>query len=72
MSDVNEIIGKFVILITVAVILGVLLSYPAMLLWNGCLVPAVNGVNQISWLQAWGLMILAGLFSAKITTTNSK
>jgi len=43
------------------VLLGLLFSLPVMLLWNGCLVGAVSGVNEISWLQAWGLMVLCGL-----------
>lgn len=43
-------------------IVGAVFSFPVMLLWNGCLVPAINGVNEISWLQAWGLMILVNIF----------
>jgi hypothetical protein len=36
-------------------------------LWNGCLVPAVDGVNKIEWLQAWGLQFLINmLFKASI------
>jgi hypothetical protein len=30
------------------------------MLWNGCLVGAVTGINEVTWLQAWGLNILAG------------
>ena len=40
------------------VALSFILSYPLMLLWNGCLVPAVAGVSQVTWLQTWGLVIL--------------
>ena len=40
------------------VALSFILSYPLMLLWNGCLVPAVVGVSQVTWLQTWGLAIL--------------
>ena len=40
------------------VALSFILSYPLMLLWNGCLVPAVAGVSEVSWLQTWGLVIL--------------
>jgi hypothetical protein len=43
-------------------IVGAVFSLPVMLLWNGCLVPAITGVNEISWLQAWGLMILVNIF----------
>jgi len=31
------------------------------MLWNGCLVPAVDGVKPIGWLQAWGLQFLIGI-----------
>lgn len=43
-------------------LVGLVFSLPVMLLWNGCLVPAITGVNDITWLQAWGLMILVNIF----------
>ena len=48
-------------IVGVVVALGLLFSLPVMLLWNGCLVGAISGVNEITWLQAWGLMVLSGL-----------
>lgn len=48
--------------IGVSLLFSLVLSLPVMWLWNSCLVPAVSGVNEIGWLQAWGLMILAALF----------
>jgi hypothetical protein len=59
-------------LIIVATIFGAVLSYPVMLLWNGCLAPAINGINQITWLQAWGLMVLSSLLIKSSTTVTSK
>jgi len=51
------------------VILGLLFSLPVMLLWNGCLVGAIAGVNEITWLQAWGIMVLFGLlFKSSVDT----
>lgn len=38
-----------------------LLSWPVYMLWNGCLVGAVAGVAEVTWLQAWGLSVLFGL-----------
>jgi hypothetical protein len=38
-----------------------LFSLPVMLLWNGCLVDAVSGVAEITWLQGWGISILCGI-----------
>ena len=38
-----------------------LLSYPAMLLWNLCLVPAVPALAEVGWLQMWGIATLIGI-----------
>ena len=43
------------------VFLSFLLSVPVLLLWNGCLVGAVSGVHEITWLQAWGISLLCGM-----------
>lgn len=43
------------------VFLSFLLSWPVYMLWNGCLVGAVNGVNEVTWLQAWGINFLFGM-----------
>lgn len=48
--------------IGVIFIVGLLVSVPTMLLWNGCLVPAVDGVHEITVLQALGLSVLASFF----------
>jgi hypothetical protein len=55
--------------VSLVVLLGLLFSLPVMLLWNGCLVGAIVGINEISWLQAWGIMILFGLlFKSSVDT----
>jgi hypothetical protein len=65
MKDIAE---AFFLIVGIVVVLGLLFSYPVMLLWNGCLVPAVDGVKEIGWLQAWGIMILTGiLFKTSVT-----
>jgi len=38
--------------------LSFVLSWPVMMLWNGCLVDAVEGVKEVTWLQGWGLSAL--------------
>jgi len=44
------------------------LSWPVMILWNECLMPAVEGIKEIGWIQAWGISALCGvLFKANIT-----
>jgi hypothetical protein len=48
-------------IVALVVFIGLLLSLPVMLLWNYCLVGAITGVNEIGWLQAWGILVLCGL-----------
>ena len=47
--------------ITLLVFVSFLLSWPVYMLWNGCLVDAVTGVKEVTWLQAWGLNVLFGI-----------
>jgi phosphotransferase system glucose/maltose/N-acetylglucosamine-specific IIC component len=64
----KELSAMFFMIVGIIVVLGLLFSYPVMLLWNGCLVPAVDGIKEIGWLQAWGLMVLFGiLFKTTVT-----
>jgi hypothetical protein len=51
-------------------LLSFLLSWPVYMLWNGCLVSAVAGVSEVTWLQAWGITILCGFLFK--TSINSK
>ena len=46
-------------------------GWPVVELWNGCLVPAVDGVKQIGWLQAWGLQFLINMLF-KVSIVNKK
>ena len=68
----RELIGTIVLAVLLIVVVGLIISYPVMLLWNGCLVPAVTGLNQIGWLQAWGLLILSGLLIRTSHSPKSK
>ena len=45
-------------ILAIMVFIGFLLSWPVMFLWNNCLVGAVAGISEITWLQAWGIKIL--------------
>lgn len=64
----REVIGTVVVAIVVVIILGLIISYPVMLLWNGCLVGAVAGVNPITWMQAWGILILSGFLFKSVVS----
>lgn len=47
--------------IATLVFLSFVLSWPVMALWNGCLVDAVSGIKEITWLQGWGISLLCGI-----------
>ena len=67
MNHITHAIGAFIIVVAGALFVSFLLAWPVMELWNGCLVPAVEGTNQIGWLQAWGLQFLINmLFNVSI------
>lgn len=54
-------------------VFAILFALPTMLLWNWALEPAVEGVNQIGFLQAMGINLLAGiLFKSSSTSDSSK
>lgn len=60
------VLGKLVALI----FFSFLLSWPAMWLWNNALIGAVDGVHEVSWLQAWGISILCNfLFKTKLSVS---
>ena len=68
MNHITHYIGTFIIIVAGALFVSFLLAWPVMELWNGCLVPAVDGVKQIGWLQAWGLQFLVNmLFKVSVT-----
>jgi hypothetical protein len=70
MEKITVIIGASVVALLGLVLLSFVLSWPVYMLWNGCLVGAVAGVSEVTWLQAWGISILCGLLFK--TTVNSK
>jgi hypothetical protein len=64
MSDIENFYAKLTVIVLViitALFISFLVSWPVMVLWNGCLVGAVDTVNEVSWLQAWGLSALFNL-----------
>jgi hypothetical protein len=63
-----------VILLAIAASLffSFLMSWPVMMLWNSCLVDAVAGVKEITWLQGWGLSILTGILFKETSVSFKK
>jgi hypothetical protein len=69
MDKIFAYLGAFVVVVALGLFVSFLLAWPVMELWNGCLVPAVSGVQKIGWLQAWGLQFLVNLlFKFSIAT----
>ena len=72
MKQITTIVGAIMFGIAGLLLLSFLLSLPVYLLWNGCLVGAVAGVSEVSWLQAWGLTVLCGFLFKTSVHTSSK
>lgn len=53
--------ARFVVIMFLSIALQLLLAYPLMVLWNDALVPAISGVHEIGWLQAWFLQVIVSL-----------
>lgn len=70
MEKIASGVGVFVLGLVGLLVLSFLLSWPVYMLWNGCLVGAIAGVSEVSWLQAWGLTVLCG-FLFKSNVSNS-
>ena len=73
-EDMNEVykpIALFFAAAFVAVILAIILAWTTQLLWNGCLVPAIDGINEITLLQALGLNFLFSILFKDSNTSKS-
>ena len=55
--------------IALIIFAAIFLAWPVQLLWNGCLIDAVDGVHPITFWQAMGLNFL---FSILFKGTSSK
>jgi hypothetical protein len=68
MLNVGVMFGAIMAMVAMVLFVGFLLSWPLMLLWNGCLVPAVPSVHEVGWLQMWGIAILCSfLFKTTVS-----
>lgn len=53
----DKLVAMFTVIVGLLV-MSFLFSWPAYMLWNGCLVGAVSGVNEVTWMQMWGITLL--------------
>lgn len=72
MKTLFQIVGLIIAAVAVIVFFGLLFSLPVMWLWNAALVPAIPGLAQIGWLQAWGILVLCGLLFKPSIASNKE
>ena len=59
--EITKIAASFLGLVAVMIIISLVLSYPIMLLWNACLVPAIPAIHEVQWMQMFGIMTLVSV-----------
>lgn len=72
MDKVIAIVVAVLGILVLVVALSLLLSWPFMLLWNGCLVGTVAGVSPLAsiW-HAWGILILCSFMFKSVSGSKS-
>lgn len=66
-----ERISDFVALLITSIVIDLILAIPVMLLWNGVLVHAVSGVQELTYLESWGMIVLTEILF-KVRTSPKK
>jgi hypothetical protein len=66
--DQSKVFATIGMALVTVVIAAIVMAWPTQLLWNGCLVPAVDGTHEIGFWQALGISIL---FHLLFKSTNS-
>lgn len=69
MKKIAKLLGMVVASLLIIIGVGIIMTFPTMLLWNWALAPSINGINEIGLLQAWGINILFGIL---FKSNNSK
>ena len=62
-------LSQLLVIVLLSIVLSFILSYPLMILWNLCLVPAVSVLSQVTWIQMWGISILIALLVKPLGAT---
>jgi len=72
MNNLTEKLGLIFGALALILLAAVIMAWPTQLLWNGCLVPAVDGTHEIGFLQALGINFLFSALFKTNTSTNKK
>lgn len=68
----KDIFIKLIAVIAILFVVSLFMSYPAMLLWNYALVPAVTVLAPVGWWQMFGIMCLFSILVPKVSSTTNK
>jgi hypothetical protein len=78
-GEINRDYGCCALIIAIVLILGLVFgllcleAWVAMSLWNGCAVPAVSVLSEVSFWQMWGISLLCNiLFKSYHSSSKSK
>lgn len=71
METIGKILGAFILLYITLAIVGIIIGFPLMWLWNW-LMPELFGLKTITFWQAVGLYLLAGLLIRGSTSTSKE
>ena len=62
--------GAFVLSVVILLVVTLMISFPAMLLWNAALVPAISILNPVDWVQMWCIVMLINLLARSQSPIN--
>lgn len=68
--DQNKVITTVLMTFIAAILAAIIMAWPTQLLWNGCLVPAVDGIHEIGFWQALGINVLFSMLFKANTKVN--
>ena len=66
--DQSKLFTTMAMAFVTVIIAAIIMAWPTQLLWNGCLVPAVDGIHELGFWQALGINVL---FQMLFKSTNS-
>jgi hypothetical protein len=69
--DQNKVITTVLMTFIAVIFAAILMAWPTQLLWNGCLVPAVDGTHEIGFWQALGINVLFSMLFKASTKVNT-
>ena len=70
MNSLINALATIIVGIALIVFLSFLLALPVMLLWDAVMPQTFAGLHEITWMQAWGLNLLAGLLFKNHTSSS--